>query len=304
LQPQPVQPAPQPAAPQAPQQFPVQPALGLGGTAPIPSPMAAHGTLIQDQRAAQATVPQGAFPPPPAAMGSTIAMQNPPSPAAPHPQPAAMHAPQQAMHTPQMAVAAQPAFSPQPSPFATQPVPQGSPHAHANNAQPQNTMRMQPDHVAPATPVHPGMAGGGMQPGNVQPVAPISANHSAAQSNSAQRAAPAQTGNVLVELGAHSVSNFYKGLGGNDVIDHGGIFVATYKIPKIGAHVQLRILLPGDYEFIATGVVQWIREPNTGTDTQDAEPGFGARFTQITPEGRQLVYRYTRNREPMFYDDL
>ena len=23
-----------------------------------------------------------------------------------------------------------------------------------------------------------------------------------------------------------------------------------------------------------------------------------------TPEGRQLVYRYTRNREPMFYDDL
>ena len=24
----------------------------------------------------------------------------------------------------------------------------------------------------------------------------------------------------------------------------------------------------------------------------------------ITPEGRQLVYRYTRNREPMFYDDL
>ena len=26
--------------------------------------------------------------------------------------------------------------------------------------------------------------------------------------------------------------------------------------------------------------------------------------SQISPEGRQLVYRYARNREPLFYDDL
>ena len=103
---------------------------------------------------------------------------------------------------------------------------------------------------------------------------------------------------IDVELGTHSASNFYKGLGGNDVIEHGGIFVATYKIPKLGASVTLRLLLPGDYEFQALGVVQWTRE-GAGT-----EPGFGARFTQISQEGRQLVYRYTRNREPMFYDDL
>jgi Tfp pilus assembly protein PilZ len=113
---------------------------------------------------------------------------------------------------------------------------------------------------------------------------------------------PAQSGNVVVELGTHSVSNFYKGLSGNDVIEHGGIFVATYKIPKIGMTVNLRVLLPGDYEFQASGVVQWIREASAVGE--GAEPGFGARFTQITPEGRQLVYRYARNREPMFYDDL
>ena len=112
----------------------------------------------------------------------------------------------------------------------------------------------------------------------------------------------ADTGNVVVELGTHSVSNFYKGLGGNDVIEHGGLFVATYRIPKLGANVKLRVLLPGDLEFLATGVVQWIRDPHSGGES--SEPGFGARFTQITPEGRQLVYRYTRNREPMFYDDL
>ena len=35
-----------------------------------------------------------------------------------------------------------------------------------------------------------------------------------------------------------------------------------------------------------------------------AQPGFGAQLVQITQEGRQLVYRYVRNREPLFHDDL
>jgi hypothetical protein len=115
-------------------------------------------------------------------------------------------------------------------------------------------------------------------------------------------APPPPTGSpyVDVELGAHSGSNFYKGLSGNDVIDHGGIFVATYQIPKIGSPVALRMLLPGDLEFQADALVQWVRETRSG----DSEPGFGAKFTRITPEGRQLVYRYVRNREPIFYDDF
>jgi hypothetical protein len=103
-----------------------------------------------------------------------------------------------------------------------------------------------------------------------------------------------------VELGAHSGSNFYKGLSGNDVIDHGGIFVATYKMPKVGHAVSLRVHLPGDLDFDGDAIVQWTREVRSG----ESEPGFGARFTRISAEGRQLVYRYVRNREPMFYDDL
>jgi Tfp pilus assembly protein PilZ len=103
-------------------------------------------------------------------------------------------------------------------------------------------------------------------------------------------------------MGTHSASNFYKGLSGNDVIEHGGIFVATYRVQKIGAPVHLRVLLPGNYEFIANGVVQWTREAGLSADS--AAPGFGARITHIHPEGRQLVYRYTRNREPIFFDDL
>ena len=37
---------------------------------------------------------------------------------------------------------------------------------------------------------------------------------------------------VAAELGAHSPSNFYKGLSGNDIVDHGGLFVSTYKLPQ------------------------------------------------------------------------
>ena len=114
-------------------------------------------------------------------------------------------------------------------------------------------------------------------------------------------APPAHEGATVIaaDLGAHSPSNFYKGLSGNDIIDHGGLFVSTYMIPKIGQPVRLRVSLPGGYEFEANAVVQWSREQGG-----DAPPGFGAKFTQITPEARQLVYRYVRNREPLFHDDF
>ena len=124
----------------------------------------------------------------------------------------------------------------------------------------------------------------------------------------AAHAAPAAAGGaggplrIEAELGAHSSTNFYKGLSGNDVIDSGGIFVATYQIPEIGRNVVVKVSMPGGYEFEALGIVRWTREaPLSGSDSP---PGFGAQFTQISPEGRQLVYRYVRNREPLFHDDL
>ncbi len=107
---------------------------------------------------------------------------------------------------------------------------------------------------------------------------------------------------VDAELGAHSATNFYKGLSGNDVIESGGIFVATYSIPQLGQSLVLKVSLPGGYEFEAKGVVRWTRDLRGAGS--DAAPGFGAQFTEISPEGRQLVYRYVRNREPLFHDDL
>ncbi len=133
------------------------------------------------------------------------------------------------------------------------------------------------------------------------PAAPAAA--APAYAPSPQAAVPGGSGEAhAAELGAHSPSNFYKGLSGNDIVDHGGLFVSTYKLPKLGTRVRLRVSMPGGYEFEANAVVRWRREPTDASD--GAPPGFGAQFTDITPEARQLVYRYVRNREPMFHDDL
>jgi hypothetical protein len=148
---------------------------------------------------------------------------------------------------------------------------------------------------------------GGSWPNNPQPaaVAPSQPAHPAPGASVPTIDAPANVPRVEANLGAHSTSNFYKGLSGNDVIESGGIFVATYAIPKLGSNVVIRVSLPGGYEFEALGVVEWTREaPLSASAGIEAPPGFGAKFTQITQEGRQLVYRYVRNREPLFHDDL
>ena len=108
---------------------------------------------------------------------------------------------------------------------------------------------------------------------------------------------------ATAELGAHNSTNFYKGLSGNDIIEHGGLFVSTYKLPKIGQSVRLKVSLPGRLRVQkANAVVRWRREPS---DAGDAAPPASARSSpRSPPEARQLVYRYVRNREPLFHDDL
>jgi hypothetical protein len=134
-------------------------------------------------------------------------------------------------------------------------------------------------------------------------IAPVVDGRPVAQPARAPAPVPAGSGpRVEAELGAHSPSNFYKGLSGNDVVEHGGLFVSTYQIPPIGQTVVLHVSLPGGYEFEALAVVRWTRD--TVESGQGAPPGFGAQFVDIAPEARQLVYRYVRNREPLFHDDI
>ena len=52
---------------------------------------------------------------------------------------------------------------------------------------------------------------------------------------------PGGAGHVVnADLGTQSHTNFYKGLSGNDIIEHGGLFVSTYMIPPLGTAVRLK----------------------------------------------------------------
>ena len=293
----PIAPAPQPVMTQAVAQpvpsGPSRPAASaaqnVGGTGP-------KGTLIQlDNQPSPFAA--GYAPAPQPNLGATLPIQaesyaphthpaHPQQPAyqAPAPQPQAYQPPppqQQQAPAAYAQPAPQPAYQAPPSQQAFAPPPQQQAHQPPPPQQQPYVAQAQPAAPAPQQRPTP----------TAQPSAP--------RDTSTTVPATPSAGRIDVELGIHSTSNFYKGLGGNDVIEAGGIFVATYKVPKLGATVNLRVLLPGDYEFNAIAVVQWTRAAGDVSD-----PGFGARFTQITPEGRQLVYRYARNREPMFYDDL
>ncbi len=274
--------------------------------------------------APQPFVPPATSPAVPAALGGTMVMP-PGQGAAPQaPQPAyPQAAPQQAFPqaAPQQAYPqaapqqAYPQAAPQqayPQAAPQQAYPQAAPQPAYPQAAPQQAYPQGGGYGAPP-PAAAGAPWG--QPPQAQPqpaawpqqpaAAPVPASSpvaAGAQVSSVQ--APPNVPRLDADLGAHSPSNFYKGLSGNDVIDSGGIFVATYKIPKIGTNVVIKVALPGGYEFEALGVVEWVREAPNSTAGVEAPPGFGAKFTQITPEGRQLVYRYVRNREPLFHDDL
>ena len=109
---------------------------------------------------------------------------------------------------------------------------------------------------------------------------------------------------VEAALGAHSATNFYKGLAGGDIVSSGGLFVATYQIPEVGQKLLIKVSMPGGYEFEAKGVVAWTRDVGLSVTASGSTPGFGAQFSEITDEGRGLIQRYVRNREPLFHDDL
>lgn len=204
---------------------------------------------------------------------------------------------------PQAAFAGTMAMPPGPAAPPTQPSPQGwgqqQPPAYPQ--QPPAHQQQPPAYQQPAPAYQQQPPAYQQQP----PAAPPNFQQAAQPHGHAAPAAAGGAGTPIrieAELGAHSTTNFYKGLSGNDVIDSGGIFVATYQIPEIGRNVVVKVSMPGGYEFEALGIVRWTREaPLSGSDSP---PGFGAQFTQISPEGRQLVYRYVRNREPLFHDDL
>lgn len=102
-----------------------------------------------------------------------------------------------------------------------------------------------------------------------------------------------------IELDLHSDHNFFTGFSAN--ISEGGLFVATYQPQKVGDRLAVRFKLPGIDEPIEAKVeVKWVRDLHAG---EDAAPGFGATFVELSDHGRELVERYLAHRPPLFFPD-
>jgi PilZ domain len=316
----PVQAQPQPAPHQPPpQQAPYQPPVQAQ---PQPAPYQPPPQQAPYQPPVQAQPQPAPYQPPqPAPYQPQPAPYQPPQQQAPYqPPPQAAQPPQQAQPAyappPQQA---QPAYAPPPQQQAPRYAPPPQP-AQQPYAPPQGGAPFQPPGVAQAAqqpqaapfqpPVQPAPAGGGVWSESDPFAAPAPAQAQpqqappAASSTSSEPYRGGDLPAVEAELGTHSPTNFYKGLSGNDIIDHGGLFIATYNVPPVGQTMKVQVALPGGYEFEAVGIVRWTRESRESMTSDVSPPGFGIQFTHITPEARQLVYRYVRNREPLFHDDL
>ena len=100
-----------------------------------------------------------------------------------------------------------------------------------------------------------------------------------------------------VGLGRFSDSNFYTGF--DPGIGSGGVFVATQRPLSLGAMVETHIHLPGCNGLVLSGSVHWTRELHTG----DAPDGIGVRLAPVDYEANEVIERFMRMREPLFFPD-
>lgn len=102
-----------------------------------------------------------------------------------------------------------------------------------------------------------------------------------------------------VALDVASPSNFFRGLDGNDVVEHGGVFVSTYaKPPALGAIVLLGLEMPGGARCDVSGTVAFAQDYLN----DDAPAGFGVRLSSVSDEARSMIGHFVRAREPFVRD--
>ncbi len=111
--------------------------------------------------------------------------------------------------------------------------------------------------------------------------------------------AQGQTPRFDATLDASSPSNFYRGFDGEDVVVHGGLFVATYaRLPPLGASVVVAVEMPGGVRFELAGTVTF-QQDHLG---DHAPAGFGMKITSATEDARSLIAQFAAHRAPLVRD--
>ena len=130
--------------------------------------------------------------------------------------------------------------------------------------------------------------------------APAAARAPAAEAATAGAAKRARSSvHMQTNISLGSDSNFFTGFS-TDILS-GGIFVATVETVPRGTRVEVDFTLPGGRPLKASGVVRWLREPNSSTP--ELMPGVGVQFNELQPEVASVISDFVRRREPLFYPD-
>lgn len=89
---------------------------------------------------------------------------------------------------------------------------------------------------------------------------------------------------------------FFAGL--TQDISEGGVFIATYRVLKIGTRLTLSFQMPDGCAVTARGEVRWVR------DTRQAEvrTGMGVAFTEINQEALDSIVRFCREVPPLYVE--
>jgi uncharacterized protein (TIGR02266 family) len=104
---------------------------------------------------------------------------------------------------------------------------------------------------------------------------------------------------IHAELGIQSGTNFYTGFARD--ISSGGLFVATYDIPRAGTEVNVNFSLPGGPTLSLHGTVRWIREPDDRDP--DLTPGMGVAFERLDPAAARAINAYLADHAPLFFEE-
>jgi uncharacterized protein (TIGR02266 family) len=103
---------------------------------------------------------------------------------------------------------------------------------------------------------------------------------------------------IHVELGIQSDTNFYTGFACD--ISSGGLFIATYDLPEVGAEVSVNFRLPGGPLMSLHGIVRWVRELDH--EDLDVVPGMGIAFERLEDGEISAINAYIATHAPLFHE--
>ncbi len=104
--------------------------------------------------------------------------------------------------------------------------------------------------------------------------------------------------NAKLEISLSGPHNFFNGF--TEDISHGGVFVATHQLFPIGTEMLLTLLIDGKEIEIVADVV-WVRG-YSAYSSGDMNPGIGLKFRDLSEENQEIINKFIKKREPLFFD--